>query len=284
MKHTKKVLVLLCALLVAAAACSCKKQEQTKNEPVKENLPPVVEETPEENPAETPEEIPEQKPEDKPEETPEHNHTHVEEKPETKEELEALAAEALSKLETLPEYPAGYPTLEDVKAHYEKANMAVGWITSTEKIAVNSADTIIKNGLRYTRVRPDCQYGASELKKLAHVETEKLIYNLETLRAYYETLLCKQDAEDYMQDIADIRRFTEGDNGALYVIDFSYLPDGYTNDEEYSLTKINNDKYEFAVNYGVKTKDGGVKRHDETMYFIKEDGRWVLEDFRVIKQ
>lgn len=207
----------------------------------------------------------------------------------SKEEIDALAADALEVLQQVPIYPAGYPTLDDVVEHYKKATAAIGWIIGTEKVALDSADTTKKYGLSYNRVKPDCHYGEHELAhhKEELGDTEKLIYNLETLEAYLCTLINPEEVAEYMVDNKELKKFVEADNGALYAISFSYIPEGYAKDSEDKYTLIDNGDggYTFTVDYGVLDEDGKEKRRSkESFDFIKLDGRWIFEDFRVIKQ
>lgn len=208
----------------------------------------------------------------------------------TEEEIDALAKEALEKMAVLPEYPDTYPTLDDVVAQYEKANMAVGWIVGTEKVATNSDDTITRNGMTYNRVRPDCQYGEHELSHHASQlgETQKLIYNGETFEAYLATLVSADEAHEYYIDATEksdvfVPRFATVSNGALYALPYSYEPSGFGK-EEYSLSKIDNDHYSFTVSYERLNDDGSLKANRSyTMNYSKIDGRWVFENFRLIK-
>ena len=208
---------------------------------------------------------------------------------ETKAQIKALAKEALEKMKVITEYPAGFPTLDDVVAQYNKANMVVGWIINTEEIATDASDTYEAHGMAYQRVKPDCHYGAHELEhhKDALGETEKLIYNKETLEAYLATLIHPEEAKDYMIDLKegyDVPRLISGNNGALYALTFTYSPSGYGEEETYELTKNNDGSYTFTVNYTVKGSDGEEKSYKHNFPYVKVDGRWVFENFIVIKQ
>lgn len=208
----------------------------------------------------------------------------------SKEEIDSLAKDALEKMAVLPEYPEDFPTLDDVVAQYEKANMAVGWIVGTEKVATDSDDTISQNGMTYNRVRPDCHYGEHELSHHASTlgETQKLIYNGETLEAYLATLISADEAHEYYIDATEksdifVPRFTTDSNGALYALPYSYEPNGFGK-EEYSLAKIDADNYDFTISYEKLNSDGTVKTNKSyTMKYKNIDGRWVFENFRLIK-
>lgn len=242
----------------------------------------------------------------------EHNHTHTEDentsvednkqqngeeipyeedyanKP-SKKEIEQSAAAALEVINQLPEYPAGYPTLDDVVDHYNKANEAIGWIIGTSKISFDSNDIIKKNGLTYHRVRPEFHLGYHQLY---HHEDEisdsdKLIYNLETLEAYLCTLINPEEVREYMLDNKELMKFTEGQNGALYAIPFSYIPQGYSKDEDdkYSLVSNGDGSYTFTVDYSLVNSDGTERKKKSTSFdFVNIGGRWVFDDFQVLKQ
>lgn len=203
---------------------------------------------------------------------------------ETKAQIEALAAAALEKLNKVPEYPEGYPTLEDVVTQYANANTAIGWIISTAQLATDAGDTFEANGMTYQRVKPDCHLAGHNHE---HADEEKLIYNKETLEAYIATLIHPDEAKDYMIDLREgyeIPRIVSGDNGALYALPFTYTPSGY-GDETYELTKNNDESYTFTVNYSVKSRDGGEDNlYQHSFPYTKVDGRWVFENFIVIRQ
>lgn len=207
---------------------------------------------------------------------------------ESRKEIEALAAEAVEKMSVIPEYPAGYPTLEAVVEQYKKANMVIGWIINTERIATFEDDTYETNGMTYQRVRPDCHYGEHAFDhSTVPEEHEKLIYNKKTLEAYLATLIHPEEASDYMIDLKegyDIPRLVQGENGALYALPFSYTPAGFGKDESYELTPDGDGSYTFTVNYTFTGKDGEAKPRQYKTDYVKVDGRWVFENFRVFRQ
>ena len=204
---------------------------------------------------------------------------------ETKTQIKELADKALERLKAIPEYPAGYPTLDDVVAQYKKANAAIGWIINTEVIATDPSDTYVSDGMTYERVKPDCHLGVHNHE---HAEEEHLIYNKKTLEAYIATLIHPEEAKDYMIDLAegyDVPRLVTGTNGALYALTFSITPSGYGEEETYELTENDDGSYTFTVTYTVKGKDGKPdKQHRHSFPYTKVDGRWVFENFIVLKQ
>lgn len=196
------------------------------------------------------------------------------------------AQKAMEILEAVPQYPEGYPTLKDVAEVYEKANMAIGWIISTEPMAVYDDDTIVSNGIEYKRVRPDCHYGEHALKHHADKlgETQKLIYDKKTLEAYLSTLINPEEAKEYMEDAKDLKKFAVDKAGNLYVLPFSYTPSGY-GEENYTLDDNGDGTYTFNVKYTLVDEDGNVyKNRQESFDFVQIDGRWLFDDFRVIRQ
>ena len=204
---------------------------------------------------------------------------------ESKAQIKKLADKALERLEKMPEYPAGYPPLDDVVPQYKKANTAIGWILKTEVIATDPADTYKSDGMTYQRVKPDCHLG---IHNHAHGEEEQLIYNKKTLEAYIATLIHPEEAKDYMIDLDegyDVPRLVTGTNGALYALTFSFSPTGYGEEETYELSKNSDGSYTFTVNYTVKGKDGKPDRQQQHSFpYVKVDGRWVFENFIVLKQ
>lgn len=223
-------------------------------------------------------------------ETAENTETPVTSSGATKEEIDALASAALEKMSKIPEYPEGYPTLEDVVEQYEKANMAVGWIVNTEKVATDLSDTYEAHGLTYYRVKPDCHYGEHELSHHASElgETEKLIYNKETFEAYLATLIHPDEATNYIIDIKesfDVPKFVENKSGALYALPYSYPVLGYGEEDTYELTDNGDGSYTFTVGYTTLNDDGSVRKENVRKFgYINVDGRWVFENFIVIKQ
>lgn len=257
----KKTLCALIACALLASLCGCGKTE--------ENVTDSKQETPIQNESQN---ISNQEPK------------------ETAEEIQALVSVALEKLSVVPEYPEGYPTLEDVVEQYEKANMAVGWIVGTESVPTYESDTIVVNGLTYQRVKPDCHYGEHKLNHHAAElgETEKLIYDKETLEAYLATLIHPDEAREYIIDIKesfDISKLVEAKNGALYALPYPYLTGGYGTDDTYELTKNSDGSYTFTVGYTLLNDDGTVRSEKSRKFgYVNVDGRWVFENFVVIKQ
>jgi len=203
-----------------------------------------------------------------------------------KEFVDDLSNQAVEIMGKLPEYPEGYPTLEDVSNVYKKANMAVGWIVSTEPVPVYDNVTITVDGIKYCRVRPDCFYGAANLQKYADKadEFQKLIFDFDSLEAYLCTLMSPQEAELYIEDAKDLKKFTEDENGYLYALPFSYTPEGFGK-EVYTLDDNGDGTYTFNVKYELVDEDGKVyKEKTKEFNFIQVDGRWVFEDFVVIRQ
>ncbi len=202
-------------------------------------------------------------------------------------EIEALAQAVIDRLRA-SNASEGIPTAKEVTAQYQLANIAVGWITGTERVATDSADTYEYDGLTYERVRPDCYYGVSVLEALEdNDQTNGLIYNMETLEAYLSTLIAKDEAREYIYDIEhsfDVPKFIEKENGALYALPYAYPVSGYTKEETHSLSDNGDGTYTFTVNYGIIKADGTVKEKSHDFGYEKIDGRWVFTDFVVIKQ
>lgn len=207
----------------------------------------------------------------------------------SKKEINEKAAAALEVLGEIPDYPESFPTLEDVTEYYHKANEAIGWIASTQKIAFDSSDIIEKNGIVYHRVKPEFHLGYHKVSDHASeiTDADRLIYNLETFKAYLCTLINPEEVNEYMIDNKDLKKFVEGNNGALYALPFSYIPQGYSKDEDdkYSLNKNSATSYTFTVEYAVIDKETKTSTPKSASFdFVKLDGRWVFDTFRVIKQ
>lgn len=227
------------------------------------------------------------------EKKPSDNKTNTDDKTDTEiqdtlsvEEVKALSDNAISLMSGVPEYPEGYPTLQDAAALYKKANMAIGWIISTEPVAVYEDDSIIVDGLTYKKVRPDCFYGKHNLEhhKDELGETQKLIYDLKSLESYIGTIINPSEVKEYMTDAKELKKFTQDENGSLYVLPFSYEPTGY-GEEKYTLNKNDDNSYTFTVNYTLTDENGEVyKERSEDFEIVNIDGRWVFDDFRVIRQ
>lgn len=202
-------------------------------------------------------------------------------------DIKALSDSAVELMtNSIPKYSEDYPTLKDAAALYEKANMVIGWIIGTEEVAVYDDDSITVDGLIYKRVRPDCFYGAHNLEHHAEEigETQKLIYDLKSLEAYIGTIINPEEAKEYMADSKELKKFTEGENGGLYVLPFYYEPTGF-GEEKYSLDANDDGTYTFNVDYELIDENGeAYKERRESFDLVQLDGRWVFEDFRVIRQ
>lgn len=273
MTATKKIIIACLALSLSACFASC----APKHDDFLDLIPDV-------KPGEVQHDEKEKKDEVKVEVSDE-----AEQKKESRKEINALADAAIEKMKAVPQYPAGYPTLDAVVEQYKKAAMAVGWIVNTEKIATDSNDTYEENGMTYQRVKPDCHYGEHELDHLEKEgkETEKLIYNKESFEAYLATLIHPEEASDYMLDLKegyDVPRLVAGDNGALYALPFSYSPSGYGDEETYELTSNGDGSYTFTVNYTVVGNGGEKKTRKQMIDYVKVDGRWVFENFILYRQ
>lgn len=269
----RKIFALL--MIAATLFCvSCTQNNADINEDQHNHVHTEDENTPSSNQQQNQEEIP-----------PEEDYA----KKPSKQEIEDSAALALEVLKKVPEYPATYPTLDDVVAHYNKANEAIGWIIGTSKIAFDSTDIIKKNGVTYHRVKPEFHLGYHELSHHQNEikDEDKLIYNLETLEAYLCTLINPEEVKEYMIDNKELKKFTEGKNGALYAVPFSYLVQGYNKDEDnkYSLSPNGDGSYTFTVDYYlVDDKNNKTRDRSESFDFVKIDGRWVFDNFTVVKQ
>ena len=207
----------------------------------------------------------------------------------SKQEIEEKAAAALEILNKVPEYPASFPELSDVVEMYHMASEAIGWIASAQKIALDSSDMITKNDIIYHRVKPEINLGSHKLSEHASQinDEDKLIYNLETLEAFLCTFINPEEVKEYMIDNKELKKFVEGKNGALYAIPFSYIPQGYgkDSDDKYTLTQNSNTSYTFTVDYALVDSDGKEKSRRTRSYdFVKINGRWVFDNFVLIKQ
>ncbi len=205
---------------------------------------------------------------------------------EKRENVKKLSEAAIEIMKQVPEYTEGYPTLEDAVKLYEKANMAIGWIVSTEPVPVYDNDTISVDGIEYKRVRPDCHYGEHALKHHSSSlgERQELIFDYESLEAYLNTFLSPEEADLYIDDAKDINKFVEDKSGYLYALDFSYVPEGF-GEEKYSLEDNGDGTYTFRVTYSLLDDDDNpYKEKTESFDLVQIDGRWVFDNFRVFKQ
>ena len=263
--NTKRILAVIFSALMLFALCSCKFQEDR------------IDSFPEN----------ETKQEDKKEE--QKNETVSDEderKTLSRKEVKALADAALEKMSEIPEYPEVYPTLDAVASQYRRANEAIGWVVGTELVATDGNYTITKDGMQYSRVLPDCYLGA--LKAGKDENADMLIYNMETLEAYFATLIRADEAHEYIVDIKEsfeIPKFVEASNGELYALPYAFAPSGYGEDDTYELRPNGDGSYTLSVHY--TTLDEEDKPDGEYVYdvkYVNENGRWVFEDFRVVKQ
>jgi len=268
----KNILVFLAALLAAMLFASCDNSEEYEfinGSGEASSSKPQTQETLDNN-------------EEKTDKEKEENQTPKQ----TKAEIDALAAAALEKMSVIPQYPAGYPTLEDVVAQYERANEAIGWIVGTELVANDGDDSYTAKGMKYNRVLPDCYLGSKKAGK--NPDADKLIYNKETLQAYFATLIHPDEARDYILDITesfDVPKFVENSVGALYVLPYAFPAAGYGEENTYELKKNNDESYTLYVHYTTLDENDEVKgEHTYAVDYIKLDGRWVFENFIVIKQ
>lgn len=206
----------------------------------------------------------------------------------SKKEVDALAKAALQKLSVIPEYPAGYPTLDDVTAQYKRATEAIGWIVGTELVATDGDYTYSSHGMTYYKVLPDCYLGAKQAGK--NPDADMLIYNKETFEAYLATLIAKDEAHEYIVDITesfDVPRFVESKNGELYALPYAFPPAGYGEDstDTFDLKANADGGYTLSVHYNTLDEEDNVEAtRTYDVKYVKKDGRWVFEDFRVVKQ
>lgn len=202
--------------------------------------------------------------------------------------LPTPAEEALVKLRTIPEYPEGYPTIDDVVAQYKKACQAIGWIANTELAASDGDYGYKAHGMTYYKVLPDCYLGSKDAGK--NPEADQLIYNMETLEAYFATLMTAEDASNYIIDITesyDVPKFIENEAGELYVLPYEFPPAGYEDDstDTFELAKNEDGSYTLTVYYNTLDEEGNFKaQRSRDFKYVKKDGRWVFEDFILIKQ
>ena len=200
--------------------------------------------------------------------------------------VKELSKKSVEIFKKVPEYPEGYPTLKDAAALYEKANMAIGWIISTEPMAVYDDISITVDGFEYKKVRPDCFYGKHNLEHHATQlgETQKLIFDLDSLEAYIGTIINPEEVREYMEDAEDLKKFAEDEAGNLYVLPFSYTAEGFGK-ESYTLDDNGDGTYTFNVAYTLVDENGEIyKERTESFDLVQIDGRWVFDDFRVIRQ
>ena len=199
------------------------------------------------------------------------------------------AEKALEELNTLPEYPEGYPELSDVVAQYRKACEAIGWIVGTELVATDGDYGYEANGMKYYKVLPDCYLGSARAGD--DPDAKQLIYNKETLEAYFATLIGVEDAREYTLDIDqsfDIPRFVENENGELYALPYAFPPAGYADDktDEFGLHKNDDGSYTLEVRYYTLDDEDNIEPeyHTYNVKYVNENGRWVFRNFRLVKQ
>lgn len=258
MLKTKRMILLIIACLMVITLCACgNSAEEENNEIIIDN------------------EVPEQAPEQMPEQTPEAD-------------VNPLAEQALEKLKILPDYPEGYPTLDDVSAQYKRTCAAIGWIVGTELVATDADYTYEAYGMKYYKVLPDCYLGSEKAGK--YPEAEMLIYNKETYEAYLATMISAEEASDYISDIDEsfeIPRFVENENGELYALPYAFPPAGYADDstDTFELAANDDGSYTLTVRYFTLDDDDNPDReHTYSVKYVNENGRWVFKNFRLVKQ
>ena len=198
------------------------------------------------------------------------------------------AEEALVKMEKAPVYPEGYPSLDDVVSQYKRTCQAIGWIVGTELVATDADYTYEAHGMKYYKVLPDCYLGSAKAGK--DDAAEKLIFNKETLEAYYATLIRAEEAGDYVLDIDEsfeVPRFVEDEKGELYALPYAFPPAGYADDSTDKFELVSNDdgSYTLVVHYNtLDDNDEADREHTYKVKYVNENGRWVFENFRLVKQ
>lgn len=198
------------------------------------------------------------------------------------------AEAALEKLKAVPEYPEGYPTPEDVVSQYKKTCQAIGWIVGTELIATDGDYGYDANGLKYYKVLPDCYLGEKQAGK--DEAAEQLIFDLETLEAYYATLISADEAHDYVLDINEsfeVPRLVENENGELYALPYAFPPAGYADDstDTFELIANKDGSYTLVVHYNTLDDEDNIDgEYTYKVKYVKKDGRWVFENFLLVKQ
>ena len=119
---------------------------------------------------------------------------------------------------------------------------------------------------------------------------EKLIFNKETLEAYYATLIRAEEAGDYVLDIDEsfeVPRFVEDEKGELYALPYAFPPAGYADDSTDKFELVSNDdgSYTLVVHYNtLDDNDEADREHTYKVKYVNENGRWVFENFRLVKQ
>ena len=262
----KSVFAVLAATVICLGVCSC---DSKKKQPGDE-IPPFANN----NPVTIPDENKEGQ------KHPDAN--------ESDEDVKALANAALEKMRAVPEYPEGYPTLDDVVAQYKRTCQAVGWIVGTELAAYDGDYGYKAYDMTYYKVLPDCYLGSKDAGK--NPDAEQLIYNMETLEAYFATLVTADEAKDYILDIEDsfeVPKFVENEKGELYVLPYAFPPAGYADDSTDTFELFANDdgSYTLTVHYSTLDDEDNIDReHTYDVKYVNENGRWVFENFRLVKQ
>ena len=265
----KRLLAALIAAAAVAALCSCSFQEERIDAEASDD---IKQETSKEQQENTVDEEP----------------AYEQEPALSKEEVNALAAAALEKLNVIPEYPAGHPTLDDVVSQYKKTCEAIGWIVGTELVATDGDYAHEAYGMKYYKVLPDCYLGSKLAGK--NPDAQQLIYNKETLEAYLATLITETDAHEYVIDIKEsfeVPKFTESKNGELYALPYAFPPAGYADDstDTFELTSNGDGSYTLTVHYNTLDDDDNIEAEcSYDVKYVKKDGRWVFEDFILVKQ
>lgn len=166
----------------------------------------------------------------------------------------------------IPNYPDGYPTDQDIIDAYKTAADVVGWFSIISTPPLDTDKTVDVDGLAYCKVKSE------------------QVTSTDTLRKYLETIF-DYDMADLLMDINDEnQRFIERDDG-LYCTSFAFLPTGYSDEENYAVTKVSDDEYKLAVSYQVLNDDGSVKADRiQNCTFKKIEGRWVFYNFILYRQ
>jgi hypothetical protein len=167
----------------------------------------------------------------------------------------------------VPQYSEGYPTADDIATAYNAANTAFGWMALTSVPPLDREDTYVVDNVTYYRV--DVPY----------------IQSLSDLELYYNTLFDADTVQMLMEVNGEIGRFIENPDGGIYCIGFTYTPEGYSEEEVFTVTKNSDTSYTYSVAYHTVDEEGNKKHdHKENFKFEKVDGRWIFVDFYVYRQ
>ncbi len=160
----------------------------------------------------------------------------------------------------IPDYPASYPTHDDIVAAYKAAADAVGWFNIVSAPPVVPDSEVNIDGLFYSKVN-----------------SEKVV-DFATLRAYLETLMDYDLADLLMDCNTEIKRFVEHE-GALYCTTFVFKPQWYTEKEEFRTEKVSDTEYTIYIDYQYIDNDGVIEDKTQKHTFEKVDGRWIFTGF-----